>query len=179
MCANERDDLMTVPFGRSDLAADLATITADDQGRWQADDPEFARCLTGLVDVDTERAKVEFLVEFLDDCRPLSVDRERQHKELGCAEFSLEPIQGRHFSAARYAPRCPDIQKDWPTAEISKRQAATLAIVEPDIGQRLRAIEERETKPIRGTDRRILQSRNNSKGLLTGTIGQQRFAVAI
>src|SRR5207249_7950440 len=100
MLANERDHLRAVPFGRSDLAADLAPVTIDQQCRRNSHRTEVARCLAGLVDIDAERFEAELFIELLDDGCALTVDRERQDKQLRFVDRGLQPVERRHLLAA-------------------------------------------------------------------------------
>src|SRR6266567_3974188 len=142
MVANERDHLRAVPFGRSDLAADLAPVTIDQQCRRDADGIERARYLAGLVDIDIERFETELLVEVPDDRDALTVDGERQDEKLGFVDRRLEPVERRHLLAAGDTPGRPDIEKDRPPAEIGERQGVILTVDEAKLGQRSRLIEE-------------------------------------
>ncbi len=56
------------------------------------------------------------------------------------AEFSLQAVQGRHFLAARAAPRRPEVQQDRFALEARERQFLACGILEFDVGQRLRRL---------------------------------------
>jgi hypothetical protein len=92
MLGDERDHRRTVPFGRSDLAADLASLAIDEQRCRRGVRLHFARHLSRRVDVDAEHRETRLPGELLDSQGVLAVDRERKHKKLGVVERRLEAM---------------------------------------------------------------------------------------
>src|SRR5438445_4233572 len=67
------------------------------------------------IETDREVAKLQFLDEGGDQ-RPIAIGRDGNDREVGAA-VSREPVQYRQFSAAGWAPRCPEIDEHHLAAE--------------------------------------------------------------
>ena len=137
---DELDHLGRVPLGRPDQAADLASITVDEERRRQAQRAQRAQRLAGAVEIHGESADADIGKEFAHGIHASAVDRQRYDLEVRATEPSLQTIERRHLVATGTAPGCPNIEKHHLAFEIGKVSRLALSIVEFDRGHRLGCI---------------------------------------
>ena len=107
-------DLLFVPVGINydRVLEDRSLLLSLDQDRrGQADDPEGRTCPHAGVVVDLEVADADLVIEPADRGDASSVDRQRDHVEVGPTEPGLERIERGHLLAAGHAPGRPDVHE--------------------------------------------------------------------
>src|SRR3546814_3421397 len=100
-----------VPFGRTNVAGDLASLAVEQQRRRQAHGIQLLRGFAAFVDVASEAFDTYLGVEGVDDSHAGPIDGKRDNLEIGPAERCLQPVEGRHFLPAGPAPGGPEVEQ--------------------------------------------------------------------
>src|SRR6266849_9595978 len=137
--ADELQAVIARPFGRPRKGSELTSVRVDEQrGRHPdrlADRLEVLENLGAGIRIIRQPFDSGLLQPVFRLVQIASIDVDRNHLEIRCAELVLQGVERRHFLAAWHAPGRPQIKENGPAAPVGERFWLAGSVVERQFRQ--------------------------------------------